>query len=142
MWNHARDAGTEEDLAVLAVHEGGAGLVEAAADPALSATAIRAMPFARGWAMMPYLATTLGGEDETLAKLAAGSLQDLAARPRRAVDAEDAEELREGCETLGALARDKERTKERRIGAIRALRMMPCPAWPAGSAIPTDLDAK
>ena len=142
MWNHARDGGTEEDLAALAVQEGGVGLVEAAGDPSLTATAIRAMPFARGWAMIPFLATTLGGEDEALAKLAAASLQELAARPRRAEDAEDVDELREGCEKLGGVARDKDRPKERRIGSIRALRMMPCPPWPAGSAVPTDLDAK
>ncbi len=142
MWSHARDGGTEEDLAALAVQEGGAGLVEAAGDPALTSTAIRAMPFACGWTMMPYLATTLGGEDEALAKLASASLQELAARPRRAEDAEDVDELREGCEKLGGVARDKDRAKDRRIGAIRALRMMPCPPWPAGSAIPTDLDAK
>jgi hypothetical protein len=63
---------------------------------------------------------------------------ELAARPRRSEDVEDVEELREGCQKLGALARDVAKAKERRIGAIRALRMMPCPTL----ELPGDLDAK
>ena len=137
MWTSARE-GTTEDLASLATHEGAAGLVEAAADDALRPTAVRAMGYARGWAQLPYLAKVAGGTSDDEAHLALASLSELAARPRRSEDVEDAEELREGCEKLGALARDVARARERRISAIRALRMMPCPK----QEIPVDLDAK
>jgi hypothetical protein len=140
MWDHARE-GDVEDLTTLATHEGATGLVEAAdEDAALRPTAIRAMAQARGWAQLPYLAKTASGSDDELAKLALASVVDLGARARRAEDPEDAEELRDGCEKLLALARDKERARARRVPAIRALRMLPCPA--ADGGIPTDLDAR
>jgi hypothetical protein len=139
MWAHARDGGSEEDLATLAVHEGAAGLVEAVDDPVLRTTALRAMAFARGWAQLPALATVAAGEADEDAKVALESIVELAARPRRPEDPEDADELREGCDKLGALARDKGKDKARRIPALRALRMMPCPK---AEPLPTDLDAK
>ena len=137
MWTSARE-GTTEDLASLATHEGAAGLVEAAAEPALRATAIRAMGYARGWAQLPFLAGAAGAPDDADARLALESLVELAARPRRAEDVEDEGELREGCDKLGALARDAARGRDRRIPAIKALRMMPCPK----QELPTDLDAR
>ena len=137
MWTSAR-AGGAEDLLSLATHEGAAGLVEAAADPDLRATALRAMGFARGWAQLPYLAEAAAGTADDDALVALDSVSALASRPRRSEDVEDAEELREGCEKLGALARDAARPRDRRIGAIRALRMMPCPK----QEIPTGLDAR
>jgi hypothetical protein len=137
MWTSARD-GQPEDLASLATHEGAIGLVEAAADPELKKTALRAMGYARGWAQLPYLARTgAEGEDDD-AKLALDSAVELGARKRLAEDVEDVAELREGCEKLGMLARDAERPRERRILALRALRMMPCPK----QELPTDLDAR
>lgn len=141
MWESAKE-GDLEDLATLAVHEGAAGLVEATGDPALRATAIRAMGHARGWAQLPYLAKAARGKDDEEARLALESAVELAARPRRAEDPEDAEELREGCEGLTGLARDPARPRSRRIQAIRALRMMPCPPAEGGEELPTDLDAK
>ena len=137
MWTSARE-GQTEDLASLATHEGAAGLVEAAADPELRKTALRAMGFARGWAQLPYLARTATEPDDEEARLALDSAVELSARRRTAEDAEDATELREGCEKLGALARDAERPRERRILALRALRMMPCPK----QDLPADLDAR
>ena len=137
MWTSAR-SGAVEDLMSLATHEGAAGLVEAAADAELRPTALRAMGYARGWAQLPYLVQAAAGPSEEEAQLALGSAGELAARPRRSEDAEDAEELREGCEKLGALARDSARARARRVGAIRALRMMPCPK----QEMPTDLDAR
>lgn len=137
MWTSARD-GHVEDLASLATHEGAAGLVEAAADPELRKTALRAMGFARGWAQLPYLARTAAEPDDDEARLALDSAVELAARRRTAEDAEDAVELRDGCDKLGALARDGERPRERRILALRALRMMPCPK----QELPSDLDAR
>ena len=136
MWTSARE-GQTEDLASLATHEGAAGLVEAAADPELRKTAVRAMGFARGWAQLPYLARTASEPDEEDAKLALDAAVELSARRRTAEDVEDATELREGCEKLGVLARDVERARGRRILALRALRMMPCPR----QELPADLDA-
>jgi hypothetical protein len=137
MWASAR-TGSAEDLASLATHEGAAGLVEATNEPELRMTALRAMGYARGWAQLPFLARSAAGENEDEAKVALESVVELAARPRRSEDVEDEPELREGCEKLGALARDVARARERRIPAIRALRMMPCPK----QELPTDLDTK
>jgi len=137
MWAAAREGGAEE-LASLASHEGAAGLVEAAAEPELRPTALRAMAYARGWAQLPLLAKTAAGADDELSRLALASAVELAARPRRSEDVEDVAELGEGCTELVALARDPKRDRERRIGALRALRMMPCPK----AELPTDLDAK
>jgi hypothetical protein len=138
MWARAGDGGAE-DLATLAVHEGAAGLVEAAEqDPALRATAIRAMAHARGWAQSPFLAKAAAAKDEDEARSALEALVDLGSRPRRAEDPEDAEELAEACEKLAALAKDTTREKARRVLALRALRTMPCPKL----ELPTDLDAK
>lgn len=137
MWTSARD-GQTEDLASLATHEGAAGLVEAAADPELRKTALRAMGLARGWAQLPYLAHTASEPDDDDARLALDAAVELAARRRTAEDVEDATELREGCDKLGVLARDAERPRERRILALRALRMMPCPK----QELPADLDAR
>ena len=138
MWTAAREGSTDE-LASLATHEGAAGLVEAAAEPQLRPTAIRAMAFARGWAQLPYLTKlALGSEDEE-AKLVLESIVELAARPRKQDDPEDADELVQGCKDLTGLAKDSAKEKDRRIGALRALRMMPC----SGRAdLPADLDAK
>jgi len=137
MWAAAREGGVEE-LASLATHEGAAGLVEAAADPELRATAVRAMAFARGWAQLPFLAQLAAGPDDEEARLALASTVDLASRPRRAEDMEDASELASGCAALGTLARDGERARDRRVPALRALRMMPC----SKQELPADLDAK
>jgi hypothetical protein len=139
LWKHAMN-GDVEDLTALATHEGAAGLVEAASsDKELRPTAIRAMGYARGWAQLPFLAKTANGKDDEEAKLALDGAIELSSRPRRlSEDNEDAEELKEGCESLGALAKDSVRPRGRRIAAIRALRMMPCNL----KDIPTDLDAK
>ena len=137
MWTSARE-GTTEDLASLATHEGAAGLVEAAAEPELRTTALRAMGYARGWAQLPFLTGVATATDDDEARIALASVSELAARPRRSEDVEDIDELREGCEKLGALARDAARNRDRRIAAIRALRMMPCPK----QEIPADFDAR
>ena len=137
MWTIAR-GGTTEDLASLATHEGAAGLVEAASEAELRSTALRAMGYAHGWAQLPLLVTAASGNDEDEAKLALASVLELAARPRRSEDVEDVEELSEGCAKLLALARGASQARERRVHAIRALRMMPCPK----QDLPADLDAR
>jgi hypothetical protein len=141
LWSNAKD-GDSEDLATLAAHEGAMGLVEATTEASLRPTAIRAMGYARGWAQLPFLGKASTGNDDDEARLALDATLELAARPRRSEDPEDAEELREGCDLLGALARDVARPRPRRIAAVRALRMMPCPPRKAGDELPTDVDAK
>jgi hypothetical protein len=138
MWTSAQDGGDVEDLAALAVHEGAAGLIEAAAEPALRLTAIRAMAFARGWAQVPFLAQTACESDGAAASNAAHALIELAARPRRAEDVEETEELRAGCGTLTEFVRDGAKDKARRAPMLRALRMLPCPK----TTLPTELDAR
>jgi hypothetical protein len=140
LWASAKD-GEAEDLAALAAHEGAQGLVEAASDSDLRPTAIRAMGFARGYAQLPYLARAAAGNDDTEARLALDAAIDLAARPRTSEDPEDADELKAGCEGLDAVARDAARSRARRVAAVRALRMMPCPPTKSGE-LPTDVDSK
>ena len=137
VWELAQQ-GDDEDLATLAVHEGAAGLVEGAGDPALRMTAIRAMAFARGWAQMPFLAGVAATGDDAQAGAALDAILQLAARPRTAEDPEDAPELAEGCGKLLDLAKAAAKPRPRRVRAIRALRMMPCPKMD----VPTDLDAR
>lgn len=146
MWARAGaaelDGGADEDLSTLAVHEGAIGLVEAAEqDPALRKTALRAMGRARGWAHGPFLVKVATAKDDAEAKLALESLAELGARTRRAEDVEDFEELAAACEGLVALAKDTKKGKERRVPAIRAVRMMPCRP-PLKAELPTDLDAR
>lgn len=137
MWSSAKNGGVE-DLASLAVHEGAIGLVEGANEPELKPTALRAMAYARGWAQLPYLVQIAGAESDEEARIALDSVVELAARPRRSEDVEDENELRDGCEKLGALAREAGKSRDRRVIAIRAFRMMPCPK----QDLPADLDAK
>ncbi|MBX3232287.1 MAG: hypothetical protein KIT84_21930 [Labilithrix sp.] len=139
MWSHARK-GDVESLQTLAVHEGASGLVEAAeVDASLRPIAIRAMAYAEGWAQTPYLARRAAEADDDEARLALDSVHELAARRRTNVDVEDVEELAEGCGLLIALGKDGDKPRWRRVHAIRALRMMPCPK---PEDIPSDLDAK
>lgn len=137
LWANAKD-GDPEDLATLATHEGPMGLVEAAADPERRATALRAMAHARGFSHVPFLARVAKGENKEEAALALDALVDLAARPRTSEEPEDAEELEEGCRALASLANDARADRTRRVPAIRALRMLPCPKL----EIATDLDSK
>ena len=137
LWSNAKD-GDVEDLATLAAHEGAAGLAEAMSEPELRKVALRAMGYARGWSQLPVLAKAASGKDDEEARLALDSTVELATRPRRSEDPEDAGELREGCEALGVLARDTARPRGRRVAALRSLRMMPCPKL----ELPDDLDAK
>jgi hypothetical protein len=112
--------------------------MEAASEGELRPTALRAMGFARGWAQLPFLAAAAAGKNEDEARLALASVLELAARPRRSEDVEDVEELGDGCAKLLGLARETSQPRERRTGALRALRMLPCPK----QELPADLDAK
>lgn len=136
-WEAAK-GGEVEDLALLAVNEGAAGLVEAAKDPELRPTALRALAYARGYAQLPFLAEVAAAKDDAEAAVALDAVVEIAARPRRQEDPEDAEELKTACAGLLALAKDAPRPRMRRVQAIRALRMLPC----TKGDVPTDLDAK
>jgi hypothetical protein len=154
LWTQAA-GGEAGDLARLADREGASGLVERAqAEPSLLMTAVRAMAFAPepgAFVGLPLLADVARGPDEAAAEAAIESAIDLAARPRRAIDPEDAAELKTGCDTLLALATDATGAsglhlapaalRARRVGAIRALRMLADRGCVAAAAIPTDLDA-
>lgn len=141
MWARARAADPNEsveDLAVLAVHEGAAGLVEASSIPELRLTALRAMGYADGYAQLPTLARAGADGDDEQARAALDAAVTLGTRVDRNVDLEDADELAEGCEVLVGLAKNEKKAKERRVQAIRALRMLPCNA----TDLPHDLDAR
>lgn len=125
LWKRAEGAepGEQDDLARLADREGSAGLEEKGTG-SRRLTAARAMAFADGFGGLPWLADLADGTDDGLANAALDSLAEIAARPRRWVDPEDALEVREGCDRLLALARNTGKPRPRRIGAIRALRML------------------
>jgi hypothetical protein len=98
------------------------------------------MGYLHGWAQLPYLVKAAAGESGDEAKLAQESILELATRPRSSVDPEDAAELEEGCKGLLVLAKDTAKAKPRRVNAVRALRMLPCPIKP--EEVPSDVDAK
>jgi hypothetical protein len=149
LWKRAKD-GDADDLARLADREGEAGLrARAERDPSLRLTAIRALaeaPEPGVFLALPFLARAAAGPDETEATAALESTIDLAARPRRATDPEDAAELKEGCDLLLAFARDPKDggavPRARRVKAIRALRMLADRGCVDPAQVPQDLDAK
>jgi hypothetical protein len=145
LWTRAK-GGDPGDLARLADAEGESGLAErGGADPASRMTALRAMAFAPdpgAFAGLPFLAEAAGGGDDAQAGAALDSAIDLAARPRRAIDPEDAAEMKAGCDALLALAKDPKGPRSRRVNAIRALRMLAERGCVDPAALPTDLDAR
>jgi hypothetical protein len=56
------------------------------------------------------------------------------------VDAEDALEVRAGCDALMTLAKDSRQKNSRRVGAIRVVRMLADRGCASPSDIPTDFD--
>jgi hypothetical protein len=145
LWARAKEnvaSGDVDDLARLADHIGLAGLLAHEADPAQRLTVIHALAFVDGFEQLPWLAKTARQGADGDAAAALDAVNAMAARPRRAVDPEDAAELREGCDALLALAKDAQAPKPRRVPAIRALRMLSERGCVAPADIPTDLDAK
>jgi hypothetical protein len=144
LWTRAKaniETGDGDDLARLADHEGMTGILARADDPAWRATAIRALAYVDGFDAFPWLAKVAKGEPNDDAMAALEAVIDIAAKPRRAVDPEDAAEMREGCDALLGLAKEKEAARPRRIVAIRALRMLSERGCVAQNDIPTELDA-
>jgi hypothetical protein len=151
LWARARgDAGEPDDLARLADREGASGLVARAnADPASRLTALRALAYApepQAWEGLPLLAEAARAPSDDEANAALDSAIDLAARPRRATDPEDAAELKQGCDGLLAIAvaRDGKGAmpRARRVKAIRALRLLADRGCVDAAAIPGDADAR
>jgi hypothetical protein len=145
LWVRAR-GGDADDLARLADRVGESGLAERGErDPSARMTALRAMahaPEPGAFAGLPFLAEAARGADEAEAEAALESAIDLAARPRRAIDPEDAAEMKEGCDMLLALANDPKAARVRRVRAVRALRMLADRGGVDPHALPTDLDAR
>jgi hypothetical protein len=131
-----------EDLARLADLVGCEGLRERADQADLRGTAIRAMEYCGDFSELPWLAevATAGSDDEAHAALDA--VVELSAMPRRATDPDDADELHVGCGALLDLARAAQRPRERRVLAIRALRMLSERGCVKRGDIPTELDAR
>jgi hypothetical protein len=142
-WAAAKD-GDAEELARLADLVGCEGLRERGEGESaeLRMTAIRAMQYCRDFSELPWLAQLATGPSEDQAGAALETVVELAARPRRATDPEDADELHTGCAALLGLAKDAERPKARRVLAIRALRMLSERGCVKRADIPTDLDAR
>lgn len=113
-----------EDLSRLALREGTAGLVAGATDPARRRVAVLALQFVDDLDGLPFLAEAAAGQDAELATGAAESIEALAARPRRAVDPEDALEVRAGCDRLREVLKDKAKSKPLRFRLARTLRML------------------
>lgn len=139
-WAHAKD-GDDEDRMRLADLVGCVGLRERGGDAQWRATAVHAMAYCGDFSELPWL-VSFGTGSDPLAVDALQTVVDLAARPRRATDPEDAEELGEGCRALLTFARDTHGPKARRVVAVRALRMLSERGCVKGADIPTDLDAK
>ena len=142
LWTRAKD-GDDDELARLAQKEGAHGLEERAASPQYRVTALRAMAFTPGFSSFATLggAAEKGTDDE--AKVAVESADAIAARKREQVDPEDDDELAAGCASLLAAAKNAQRARPIRVGAVRALRMLvDRPKCPKSSEIPTDVDAK
>ena len=142
LWARAQDedAGVEDDLARLARREGVAGLIERGAHPQLRRTAARALAYTEGFGALAWLGEVAGEEADLDAVAALESTVTIAAQPRRAVDAEDHDELRTGCEKLQGIAKNPKAQTKRRVLAIRALRMLSDKG--CAKEIPTDLDAR
>ncbi|MDP9000451.1 MAG: hypothetical protein M3O46_10115 [Myxococcota bacterium] len=118
------------------------GLRERASQANLRVTAIAAMQYCYDFSELPWLAGIAMDGPDTEARAALEAIDELAARRRRAADPEDADELHAGCGTLLALARSMSLPKERRVLAIRALRMLSERGCVRRADVPTDLDVK
>jgi hypothetical protein len=138
----AAKAGEPEELMRLSDLVGCEGLRARASQPELLPTALLAMQYCQDFSELPFLAQVGVEGSDADARSALTAVAVLAARPRRAVDPEDADELHTGCMALLALARSTERPQERRALAIRSLRMLSEYGCVKRADLPTDLDAR
>jgi hypothetical protein len=134
--------GDSEELMRLEDLVGCQGLRDRASFSGLRDTAIRAMQYCSDFSELPWLVEVATGKSDGDARAALEAIDELAARPRRASDPEDAEELHTGCGALLALARSTSRARERRVLAVRALRMLSELGCVRRDEIPRDVDVK
>ncbi|MGA2448681.1 MAG: hypothetical protein ABTD50_08410 [Polyangiaceae bacterium] len=139
LWAAAKD-GEAEDLMRLGDRVGCTGLRERATVSELRLTAVRAMEFCGDLSELEWLAEIAAMASDDVAQAALDSIDAIAALPRRPVDPEDAEDLRAGCERLMKLARSAGAAKNRRIEAVRALRMLSDRGCVRRADIPSDVD--
>ena len=123
LWNRALSM-DQDDLARLAGREGATGLVERAGEPARKKTAILALAYVASMEGLPFLAEVAANGSEEEAAMALSSAAAFVARPRRAEDAEDALEVRVGCDRLLGLVANQGRERRRRARALRVIRML------------------
>lgn len=135
--------GDPEELMRLADMVTCTGLRERATQqPELRETALAAARYCHDFSELPWLAQVGTEGSDADARAALEAADALAARPRRSVDPEDADDLHTGCATLLVLARRADAPRDRRVLAIRALRMLADYGCVKRPDIPTDLDAK
>jgi hypothetical protein len=137
-WERAAQ-GDEDEFVRLAAAIGCPGLRERAAIASLRPLALRAMGACDDLSEVGWLANVALTGPDADATMALDSIVDEAARPRRSVDPEDAEEIAVGCRTLLTLARAPDRPKARRVRAIRALRMLADRGCVKSADIPVDV---
>jgi hypothetical protein len=138
----AAGQGEPEELMSLVDLIGCAGLRERAAARELRATAIRAAAYCSDFSELPWLAEVATSKDDAEARAALEAIDNLAARPRHATDPDDADELHAGCQALVTLARASSESKQRRVLAVRALRMLSEWGCVRREELPKDLDVK
>jgi hypothetical protein len=140
-WGAAVQGSPEEQMRLVDL-VGCAGLRERASARDLRATAISAMQYCPDFTELPWLAELAADKSDTEARAALEAIDELAARRRHATDPEDADELRAGCSALLALAKSTARPRERRVLAVRALRMLSERGCVRREDIPKDVDVK
>jgi hypothetical protein len=141
LWSAAPD-GDPEELMRLADRVGCDGLHEGAARATDRLTALRAAQFCDDFSELPWLAEVATTGSDPDAHAALDAVVALAARPRRPVDPEDADELHAGCASLLALAKAVDRPRDRRVPAVSALRMLVDYGCVKKADIPADVDAR
>ena len=141
LWAHAAD-GDADDLARLCDALGSDALIDASPLAARRLTALRALAYDDDFTALPFLAkiATSGTDEEAAAAMDSAAF--VAARPRRAIDPDDALELHDGAQLLLTLAKDATRPPARRVLAIRVLRLLDGRDGVARADIPTELDAR
>jgi hypothetical protein len=143
LWHRALE-GDPIDLARLADREGAGGLLEGLEEGGpIGLIALAALPFADD-ADTAY--QRLGEIVRQLDPAATGpvvqAIYDMAARPRRQTEPLDPPGMRACAEALMTLAERKSLTKNLRVPAISALRLLAERGAVAPAAIPSDLDPK
>ena len=114
LWVRSKE-GDEEDLVLLGTREGASGLREALSSLEFRGTALRAAAFTDGFYALPWLSEIVSTGSEADAALAVDSALTLAARPRTAVDPEDALEIREGCDAFERLVAASEKGEKEKL---------------------------